>query len=404
MAASLTDAELEALLSDLESDRAERKSAWAGDAPEKTRQAVCAFANDLPGHAKPGVLFVGARDDGNPAGTDITDRLLLTLTDLRTDGKTVPPPTLFVEKRVLRGAPMAVVTVLPSDSPPVRYEGRIWVRFGPRRGMANAQDERILNERRRFRDQPFDTHPVVGCPLSELQRTVFENEYLPQAVARDVLDVNERSYEQRLASTGMVGSIDDPTPTVVGLLTLGKSPRTWVPCSYIQYLRVRGTAWGDPVVDAQEMDGTLAQMLRRLDEKLRATLATAVDFMSGSTVEERHMAYPLGALQQLARNAVMHRSYEHTNAPVRFYWFDDRIEVMNPGGPYGEVNQRNFGHPGVNDYRNPSIAGVLKNLGFAQRFGFGIADARKALQANGNPPLEFQVEPNNILATVRRAP
>ncbi len=31
----LTDNELEALLNDLESDRAERKEAWAGDAPEK---------------------------------------------------------------------------------------------------------------------------------------------------------------------------------------------------------------------------------------------------------------------------------------------------------------------------------------------------------------------------------
>jgi ATP-dependent DNA helicase RecG len=403
MPTALTDAELEALLSDLESDRAERKAAWAGDAPEKARQAVCAFANDLPGHAKPGVLFVGARDDGSPAGADITDRLLLTLTDMRTDGKTVPPPALFVEKRTLRGAPMAVVSVLPSDSPPVRYDGRIWVRFGPRRGTANAQDERILNERRRFRDQPFDTHPIAGCPLSELQRSVFEGEYLPQAVARDVLEANARSYEQRLASTGMVASVDDPTPTVVGLLTLGKSPRTWVPCAYIQYLRVRGTAWGDPVADAQEIDGTLEQMLRRLDDKLRATLATAVDFTSGSTVEERRAAYPLAALQQLARNAVMHRTYEHTNAPVRFYWFDDRIEITNPGGPYGTVTQANFGRPGVADYRNPSIAGVLKTLGFAQRFGFGIADARKALQDNGNPPLEFQVEPTMVLAIVRRA-
>ncbi|MDP1899656.1 MAG: ATP-binding protein [Rubrivivax sp.] len=404
MPTQLTDAELEALLAELESDRAERKAAWAGDAPDKARQAVCAFANDLPGHGKPGILFVGASDDGSPAGIDVTDRLLQTLSDIRTDGKTVPPPSLFVERRVLRGVPMAVVTVLPSDAPPVRFEGRIWVRIGPRRGTATAQDERILNERRRFRDRPFDTHPIAGCALAELQRKVFEDEYLPQAVARDVLEANERSYEQRLASTGMIASVDDPTPTVVGLLTLGKSPRTWVPCAYIQYLRVRGTEWGDPVVDAQEIDGTLEQMLRRLDDKLRATLATAVDFTSGNTVEERRMAYPLAALQQLSRNAVMHRTYEHTNAPVRFYWFDDRIEIMNPGGPYGAVTQANFGQAGVADYRNPSIAGVLKTLGFAQRFGFGIADARKALLENGNPPLEFQVEPNTVLATVRRAP
>ena len=146
-----TDTQLEALLDDIESDLAERKESWKGDAPEKGRQAVCAFGNNLPGHGKAGVLFVGARDDGTPSGLQVTDALLLTLADLKTDGQTLPPPTLFVEKRRLKGAEMAVVTVSPADAPPMRYKGRIWVRIGPRRGLASAQDERILNERRRHR-------------------------------------------------------------------------------------------------------------------------------------------------------------------------------------------------------------------------------------------------------------
>lgn len=45
-----SDEQLETLLSDLESDMAERKEAWKGASPEKGRQAVCAFANDLPDH------------------------------------------------------------------------------------------------------------------------------------------------------------------------------------------------------------------------------------------------------------------------------------------------------------------------------------------------------------------
>jgi ATP-dependent DNA helicase RecG len=398
-----TDAELEALLTEVESDCAERKESWAGDAPEKGRQAVCAFANDLPDHRQPGVLFVGARNDGNPSGLAVTDELLQTLSDIKTDGNTVPPPTLFVEKRRLRGSEMAVVTVLPADAPPVRYKGRVWIRTGPRRGIATLQDERILNEKRRFRDRAFDTHPIEGCPLDELNRIVFENEYLPQAVAADVLAANQRSYEEKLAATSMIAAVDHPTPTVMGVLTLGKTPRTWLPNAYIQFLRIRGTEWGDPVADAQEIDGTLEHMLRRLDDKLRATLAVSVDFTSGSTIELRRTPYPLVALQQLCRNAVMHRTYEHTNAPVRLYWFDDRIEITNPGGPYGTVTAQNFGRPGQTDYRNPSIAGVLKTLGFAQRFGFGIADARKALAENGNPQLEFQIEQTMVLATLRSA-
>lgn len=400
----MTDQELIALLDDLESDRVERKSAWAGSAPESVPKAVCAFANDLPNHNAPGVVFIGAKDDGSPANIEVTDQLLLTLANLKTDGRIVPPPTLVVEKRLLKGADMVVITVHPADSPPVRFDGRVWIRTGPRRDMATAQDERILNEKRRYRDRTFDTHPIQGCPLNELNRVVFENEFLPQAVAADVLAANGRSYEERLASMGMIASVDDPTPTVIGVLTLGKTPRSWIPCAYVQFLRIRGTQWGDPVADEQEIDGTLDLVLHRLDDKLKATLTVSVDFTSGSTTELRSSPYPLSALQQLTRNAIMHRSYEGTNAPVRIYWFDDRIEITNPGGPYGTVTIENFGRAGVSDYRNPNIAAVLKTMGFVQRFGFGIAEARRSLEANGNPPLEFQVEPTVILATVKKAP
>lgn len=401
----LTDDELLALIHDLESDRAERKQTWKGDAPEKGRQAVCAFANDLPNHRLPGVLFVGIKDDGAPMGPEfvVSDDLLVTLADIKTDGKITPPPTMTVAKRTLLGREVAVVTVWPADAPPVRLDGRIWIRTGPRRGQASGQDERVLNEKRRFRDQSFDVHPVGGSALDDLSRSYFENEYLPQAVARDVLEVNGRSFEERLASLGMIASVDDPTPTVVGLLTLGKSPRTWVPSAYVQFLRIRGTEWGDPVVDESEIDGNLDTMLRRLDDKLKATLAVSVDFTSGSTTEVRAAAYPLSALQQLARNAVMHRTYEGTNAPVRMYWFDDRVEIGNPGGPYGAVTRENFGRPGASDYRNPVLAAVLKNMGFVQRFGFGIAQARRAMAANGNPPPEFLVESTNVLVTLRLA-
>jgi ATP-dependent DNA helicase RecG len=402
----LTPEELLALLNDVESDRAERKETWKGDAPKKGRQAVCAFANDLPNHRQCGVLIVGAADDGTPTRTPfvVDDELLKTLADIKTDGQIVPPPTLTVERHVLKGQAMAVVTVQPSDAPPVRYDGRIWIRTGPRRDQASAQDERILNEKRRALDKPFDTHPIRGCPLSELNQSVFLNDYLPQAVAADVLQANQRNYEERLASAGMIASVDDPTPTVLGVMTLGTSVRSWVPCAYIQFLRIRGRELTDPVVDEAEIDGTVDQILRRIDDKLKATLTTSVTFTDGAVTEQRRSPYPIVALQQVVRNAVLHRSYENTSAPVRVYWYDDRIEISNPGGPYGVVNEHNFGSPGVADYRNPNLAAVLKSFGFVQRFGAGIATARKALKDNGNPELDFEVSSNFVHAIMRVAP
>jgi len=394
-----TDDDLCRMLVDVESDLVERKESMAGDAPTKAREAVCAFSNDLVGHGRAGVLFVGAKDNGQPSGLSITDQLLLQLSDFKTDGNTVPPPSLTVEKRRLNGADFAVVTVQPADSPPVRFRGRIHVRWGPRRGIASAQDERILNERRRHGDRPFDVRPVPGAGLADFDLRFFEQVYLPSAFASDILDANDRSLEQRLAVTKMTMAADDPTPTVLGALVLGIRTRDFLPGAYIQFLRIAGIQDGDPIADEQIVDGSVAEVLRRIDEKLLSHNRSAVDFTSGP-VESRATPYPVVALQQLVRNAVMHRTYEATNAPVRVYWYDDRIEITSPGGPFGIVNADNFGSPGVADYRNPNLAESLRVLGFVQGYGLGIPTARRELERNGNPPLVFSVEPNYIGVTV----
>ncbi|MFN7779868.1 MAG: ATP-binding protein [Betaproteobacteria bacterium] len=390
------DAELEALLAELESDRVERKQSLRGDAPTTVREAVCAFANDMPGHGAPGAVFIGARDDGSPlAGFEVTDELLRQLADIKTDGNIAPPPTLLVEKRHLAGADFAVVTVWPCDTPPVRYKGRIHVRWGPRRGLASAQDERILNERRRHRDRPYDIQPVGDATLDELDRLRFEQEYLPSLVARDVLAANDRNIEQKLAATKMVASDAEPVPTVLGLLVIGRSPADWLPGAYTQFLRLAGSDLAAPVADEEVIHGTVADQIRRLEEKLEAHNLRGVRFADVAQ-EARSEAYPMDALRQLVRNAFMHRSYEATNAPVRVYWFDDRIEVHNPGGPFGSVTPENFGQPGITDYRNPNLAEALRALGYVQRFGAGIAIARKAL---GNR-LRFEVQPGFVAAIV----
>lgn len=123
-----TDQELKAILTDPGSIRAERKAFWGPTVEVKARETVCAFANDLTNSGKPGVLIIGARDDGSPSGISVDDKLLLALNDMRTDGNIVPPPSMYVERRIFDGYQFAVVLVEPSDSPPVRYQGRIWVR------------------------------------------------------------------------------------------------------------------------------------------------------------------------------------------------------------------------------------------------------------------------------------
>ncbi|MFN0110721.1 MAG: ATP-binding protein [Blastocatellia bacterium] len=392
----MTDQELEKLLIEMESDRVERKASVSDR--DKIRQAICAFANDLPNHQLPGVVFVGVNDDGSCAKLPITDELLRTLADMRSDGNTLPFPAMTVQKRLLAGCEVAVIIVEPADAPPVRYNGRVWIRVGPRRATASAEEERRLSEKRRSKDQPFDLRPIVSASLDDLDLELFRRFYLPAAIPADVLEQNQRSIEDQLKSLRFVTA--DLQPTVLGLLTVGKAPRWFLPGAYIQFLRIDGTGLTDPIKDQKEIDGALPDMLRFLDVIFEAHISIATDFTSQS-IEQRQPDYPIVALQQLSRNAVLHRSYEGTNAPVRIYWFRDRIEIQNPGGPYGQVTQHNFGQPGMTDYRNPNLAEVMKNLGYVQRFGIGIELARHEMQKNGSPPLEFTVGESYVLVTAR---
>ena len=394
----LTDEQLVQIIAGGESDRVEFKESLGGESPRRIREAICAFANDLPDHQEPGYVVIGVNNKGGLVGAAVTDEMIRQLADMKSDGQIVPPPSMTVEKRTLEGRQVALVTVQVSDSPPVRCRGVIRIRTGSRRDIATAQDERILNERRARGISPFDVLPIPTTGLSDLDLIRFQYEYLERAFSQEVLLTNERSLEEQLAATKMIASANNPLATVLGILTIGKHPQDYLPGAYIQFLRVAGNEWGDDVADSEKIQGTFPDMLRRVNDKLKAHNRLAVDFLSGP-VERSTATYPIEALLQFVYNAVMHRTYEGTNSPVRVYWFNDHIEIISPGGPYGQVTVENFGQM-VTDYRNRNLADAMKTLGFVRYFGSGLTTARNLLEDAGNPEPTFRVDNNFVTVTV----
>ena len=392
----LTDDEWRLRRRDLESQWVERKQSAADRSG--IRRNICAFANDLAGSARVGVIFVGLKDDGRCAGLDIDDQLLQNLAQMRHDGNILPIPSMQVERKVLEQCPLAVIQVEPAANPPVRYQGRVWVKVGPTVQAATAEEEQRLTERRRAGDAPFDLRPAHSAGLDALDRDYVRQTYIPAAISTEVLSQNQRSLPQQLRALRL--AVGD-RPVWGGLIACGADPQAWVAGAYVQFLRIDGTALIDPIKDQKALTGKLEDVLRRVDELLEINIAVRTDITSAPR-EIRQPDYPLAALQQLARNAVMHRAYETTNAPVRLYWYSDRIEIQNPGGLYGRVTPANI-DTGTTDYRNPLIAEIMRHLGFAQRFGIGLPIARKALQDNGNPPPEFAFFPTHVTVIVRPA-
>ena len=347
------------------------------------------------------MFLLGVSDDGNPTGLTVTDKLLLDIADMRSNGRILPLPSMTVEKRQLHGVAVVLIAVAPADSPPVRYKGRVHIRVGPRRDLASRQDERILNDRRIASDKPFDLMPT-RARLEDLDTRYFAEVYLRRAVAADVLARNNRTEEEQLRATAMIDGSATPASTVQGVLVLGREPVQFIGGAYTQFLRIGGTALSDPILDAAHYTGKIEVVHDRIMEKLQAHIMVAVEIPTGAR-ERRHESVPAAALQQLVANALMHRNYDGTNAPTKVTWFNDRVEIMSPGGPYGDVTVENFGQPGNADYRNPNLAAAMRNLGLAQGFGVGIVMARAALAAAGCPPIEWDVDRHWVRAIVRIA-
>ena len=383
---SITKDYIRGLLGDLENDSVERTISTTNT--DKFGQAICAFANDLPCNNHPGYLIIGAEDDGSLHPIHVTDELLKNIAGIRTDGNIQPQPSMTVQKLTFPEGDIVVVEVYPTKMPPVKYKGRIWVRIGPRKGVANEDDERRLYEKRVANITTFDAMPCIGATVDDLDIAMFRQLYLPKAVPEDVLREDGRDVELQLQSLGFFDKRYG-CPTYAGILFFGKQVERFLPGAYIQYVRFGGKGRESEVKSEYKFAGNLCEVLFRLDTFVDTSIINRRPVPVSTLREKTLMDYPHWATRELLMNAICHRTYE-SNGPIQFYQYNDRIELMNPGGLYGKVNAQNF--PFVNDYRHPVIAEAMKVLGFVNRFSRGIIRVKEELKENGNGEPEFSLD------------
>lgn len=374
----ITKEDIRALLDDLESDRVERTVSTTNT--DKFGQAICAFANDLPNHQQPGFLFLGVEDDGTVKGVNVTDELLKNVAAIRTDGNIQPQPSMTVEKVSLEEGDIVMVKVEPAVFPPVRYKGRIWIRIGSRKGVANENDEHILMEKRRSNVTSFDSSPCLNATIDDLDLQKFKHYYLPKAINDEELESDRRDVKLQLSAFGFFDTRYD-CPTNAGMLFFAKNLRRFIPGAYVQYVRFAGKDRAGDILTEHEFKDNLCTTLPELDTFIKTTISNRRPIPVTALQEEQVADYPDWATRELLMNAICHRDYT-SNGPIQFYQYDDRIEIMNHGGLYGRANVDNF--PNVNDYRNIVVAEAMKVLGFVNRHSRGVLRVQKELKANGN--------------------
>jgi len=391
----MTAEELKKLIKTGEADRLELTRAAQDN--EKFREAICSFSNDMSGKGMPGYLLIGIDEKDPTHRLPVTTEMLEKLVGLRSDGAIIPIPVMNVNRMAHPdgGGEIIVVEVHPHDLPPVRYKGRTHIRVGPRKDIASEAEERVLVERRTANFRTFDATPCPEGDIARFDLETFRQSYRPQAIAAEIIAENHRDIEEQLAALRFF-NLKRGCPTNAGMLVFAYDPLDLFPGAKVQFVQYDGPGLEDDVLVEKTFTGNLITLLAELDSFLKGRF-TSKPVPVSELREQAVFDYPPEAVRELLMNAVLHRDYQSTS-PTRFYQFSDRIEIQNPGGLYGDALPENF--PRVNSYRNPIVAEAMHTLGYVNRFGRGIARAKRALADNGSPNPGFNFETNHFLATI----
>ena len=103
---------------------------------------------------------------------------------------------------------------------------------------------------------------------------------------------------------------------------------------------------------------------------------------------------PEAAFREAIANALIHRVWD-VDSQIRVSMFDDRIEIVSPGGLPSGITEEEYLFGKLSALRNRNLANVFYRLGFVEIFGTGITRI-KQLYAEALIKPDFEVSENAI--------
>ena len=353
-------------------------------------EVLAAMAN-----ADGGTVLIGLRPDGtvSDSATADLDALLA-----RAQSLCRPPVAVTWRTLELAGGEVVAITASRGRSPHRLSDGRVLVRSGARNRVLSPGEAHQLEMARG--GISFEEQPVPGASVDELDPAIVE-EYTAKRAER--APRGERlSGDDLLVEAGALGL--DGLPTTAGVLLFGRRPQRFVEQSSVVFVRFSGLDPRGPgglpgYGRREELTGPLARIIegawRVIWEEMRHEAV-----IPGLAREERP-EYPPFAVREALVNAICHRDYSIKGLRVEIRMFDDRLEIISPGGLPGHITLDNI----VEEHysRNPRIVRGLYYWGYIEELGLGIDRMIEEMLQAGHPAPEFTSKPHSFTVTLRNA-
>lgn len=352
---------------------------------------IAALANTAGGY-----IVLGVEDDGSVTGVgdmQQADALMLKVADVSL--QTVQKAVTCTQHKLRVHDQALLVVEVPSHSPdrPHFVGGLAYVRDANRSRQA-TRDEliRMLESA----DYHFDEQLVGGSTLADIDPGLVAP-LLGSGYAPGLLEDHRLPVLRALKCLG-----DDDVPTVAGVLLLGRDPTRWLPDARISAVRFPGSTLGPEFLDRKEFHGRLTEQLRLAMEFLEVHVLAPARIEGW---ERRELGLPSLALREALVNAIMHRDYRAASQ-IKLFVFDDRVEIVNPGGLLNRLTLDSIRLGGISQRRNPVIASLVARIA-EQRLesvGIGVPEMLRAMRERALPAPEFSLEGGHFRVVLHARP
>ena len=190
--------------------------------------------------------------------------------------------------------------------------------------------------------------------------------------------MGSRPVEEALEYYGLIDRhLRDWKITKIGLLLFARRPALkWHPRAGLRVFRVAGRerlhGRQRNVTQVGRADPPLAMALEEV-RSLAGAQVRQTERLNGLYFESVP-EYPEFAWQEALVNAISHRDYEVTSRETEVWFYDDRVEISNPGDLIAPVTLDRLREGGpAHGTRNPMLVRVLADTGAMRDEGEGIA-------------------------------
>ena len=341
--------------------------------PRNFLKTLVAFSNTAGGR-----LVFGVDDQKNVIGIDQPldeeERLCSLVADAIAPRLVPNIEFVTVEDKTLLTVEVFLSGLRPHYIKAEGPEAGVYIRLGSTNRQADR--ELIAELRRTAEGISFDELPMPGLSIDDLDLEA----------AREMFGQERSLGEKELLTLKLLTQDQGKlVPTKGATLLFGKERERHFSDAWMQCGRFVGLDKAD-IFDHTELHDHLPQAVESIMLFLKKHAMRGADF---SEVRRKDVwSIPLGILREVVINALVHADYSQRGAPIRVAFFDDRIEVENPGILLPGLTVEDM-KQGISKIRNHVIARVFREVNLIEQWGSGMPRIFREARELGLPELEI---------------